>query len=295
MWHLIHPPMVNPRAMPFKLNFSPAKAFRLPGHALIHVRGQDACAFLQAQCMNDVNALKDGEWHYNGWLTPQGRVFALFYVIRVEIGHFLLILPALEPQALIDGLKRFVLRSKVSFEIESSGHLSASIGKPIAAEDGIDYDLAGQVLLQIGHGEKSRTLFLGSQIGMANPDAAQRWHEMDMAAGWVWINEGLQDLWTPHMLSLQQLKAFSLSKGCYPGQEIVARTHYLGKSKRALFLIHGPHLQPGRVLESDGRDIGRIVNASAGGILGAAVLPTDMAPGTCLDGDICVAAPVSGL
>ena len=89
--------MVNPRAMPFKLNFSPAKGFRLPGHAVIHATGPDSQAFLQAQCMNDVNALKDGEWQYNGWLSPQGRVFALFYVIRIEDGHFLLILPALSP------------------------------------------------------------------------------------------------------------------------------------------------------------------------------------------------------
>ena len=295
MWHLIHPPMVNPRAMPFKLNFSPAKAFRLPGHTLIHVRGQDASAFLQAQCMNDVNALQDGDWQYNGWLTPQGRVFALFYLIRLETGHFLLILPALSPQVLVDGLKRFVFRAKVSFEIESSRHVLASIGMPPSAAGANDSDTAETVLLQIGHGETFRQLLLASHAGITHPEAAQAWHEMDMARGWVWIDESQQDLWTPQMLSLQQLKAFSLSKGCYPGQEIVARTHYLGKSKRALFLIIGSQLDSGSPLSRDGRDVGRIVNANADGRLGVAVLPADIAPDTFLDGGIHVEAPISGI
>jgi folate-binding protein YgfZ len=287
--------MVNPRAMPFKLNFSPAKGFRLPGHAVIHARGQDASAFLQAQCMNDVNALQDGDWQYNGWLGPQGRVFALFYVIRLEATHFVLILPALSPQALIDGLKRFVFRSKVSLEIESSRYLLASIGTPMPPAAPTDSKLADNMLIQIGHGETARQLVLSKHSGISNPEAAERWHEIDIAIGWVWIDEGQQDLWTPHMLSLQQLKAFSLSKGCYPGQEIVARTHYLGKSKRALFLISGTHLQSGSVLGSEGRDIGRIVNASSSGMLGAAVLPADLVPDTCLDNGIRLEVPVSDL
>lgn len=286
--------MVNPRAMPFKLNFSPAKAFRLPGHALIHVRGQDASAFLQAQCMNDVNALADGKWQYNGWLTPQGRVFALFYLVRIDSGHFLLILPALEPQILIDGLKRFVFRSKVSFEIETSKHLSGSIGLPFDPETQAGAGLGPEVLMQIGDGETSRQLALGDLPACPNEDAAHRWHEIDMAAGWVWIDKSLQDLWTPQMLGLQHINAFSLSKGCYPGQEIVARTHYLGKSKRSLFVVSGSHLQSGAILSQDGRDYGRMVNVSADGLYGVAVLPADTAADTCLDAGIRVEVYVSG-
>jgi len=285
--------MVNPRAMPFKLNFSPAKGFRLPGHAVIHVTGPDSQAFLQAQCMNDVNALKDGEWQYNGWLSPQGRVFALFYVMRIEDGHFLLILPALPPQLLIDGLRRFVFRSKVRFEIEMSRHLSGSIGMPITPEELIGGGLNDGFLLQIGQGETSRQLHLGSKAGISDFDAAQRWHEIDMAAGWVWIDESLQDLWTPHMLSLQQLKAFSLSKGCYPGQEIVARTHYLGKSKRGLFIVTGKNLQPGAPLFQENREVGRVANGSYDGSMGVAVLNAGIPPESTLDGSVMVGEAVS--
>nr|WP_297799757.1 folate-binding protein [Arenimonas sp. GDDSR-1] len=271
--------------MPFKLNFSPAKDFRLPGHAVIHVTGPDSQSFLQAQCMNDVNALETGQWQYNGWLSPQGRVLALFYLIKIETAHFLLVLPALDPQKLIDGLKRYVFRSKVTFAIESSGHLLASFGAA-PQPDG--------PCLQIGHGEGSRQLRLGSHSGNLDEDAAQRWHEIDMAIGWVWIDQAVQDLWTPHMLGLQQLKAFSVSKGCYPGQEIVARTHFLGKSKRGLFGIHGAGLQAGALLSLDGREIGRIADHSGDGTLAVAVLPADIALGTVLDGGSVIGAAVTG-
>lgn len=285
--------MVNPRAMPFKLNFSPTKAFRLPGHAVIHVIGPDSQAFLQAQCMNDVNALKNGEWQYNGWLSPLGRVFALFYVIRIEDGHFLLILPALSPQLLIDGLKRFVFRSKVRFEIEMSRHLSGSIGKRRTPEDPIVSGLDDGFLLQIGQGETSRQLHMGSQVGISDSGAAQRWHEMDMAAGWVWIDESLQDLWTPHMLSLQQINAFSLNKGCYPGQEIVARTHYLGKSKRGLFVVTGENLQPGASISQENREVGRVANCSYDGKVGVAVLNAGIPTGSTLDCSVMVGDAIS--
>lgn len=285
--------MVNPHAMPFKLNFSPAKDFRLPGHAVIHVTGPDAQAFLQAQCMNDVNALKDGQWHYNGWLNPQGRVMALFYAVRIQEGHFLLILPALEPQVLMDGLKRFVFRSKVRLELETSRHLSGSIGMPMTPEERICSGLDDGFLLQIGQGETSRQLYLGSQTGISDSGATRRWHEMDMSAGWVWIDERLQDLWTPHMLGLQQINAFSLNKGCYPGQEIVARTHYLGKSKRGLFVVTGRDLLPGAALSLENREVGRVANSSHDRTIGVAVLNAGISPGSVLDCSVTVGDAVS--
>lgn len=294
MGRLIHPSMVNPHAMPFKLNFSPAKDFRLPGHAVIHVTGPDAQSFLQAQCMNDVNALEAGQWQYNGWLNPQGRVMALFYLMKIEAGHFLVILPALAPQWLIDGLKRFVFRAKVRFEVESTRHVLGSIGMAEAPEDHPGDDPVERVRIRIGHGESLRQLRLGTSSESYDSVAAQHWHLLDLAIGWVWIDEALQDLWTPQMLSLQQLQAFSLNKGCYPGQEIVARTHYLGKSKRALFVISGNGLCAGTVLTRDGRDSGRIVNATADGQLAAAVLAADTELNSVLDGGVHIEAPVSG-
>jgi folate-binding Fe-S cluster repair protein YgfZ len=80
------------------------------------------------------------------------------------------------------------------------------------------------------------------------------------------------------MLSLQRLNAFSLKKGCYPGQEIVARTHYLGKSKRQLVALSGPGLAAGQAVQQNGLDIGKIVNANRTGSFGVAILLTDIDP-----------------
>jgi folate-binding Fe-S cluster repair protein YgfZ len=95
------------------------------------------------------------------------------------------------------------------------------------------------------------------------------------------------------MLSLQQINAFSLKKGCYPGQEIVARTHYLGKSKRGLFAVTGENLQPGTPLFQESREVGRVANSSYDGSMGVAVLNAGIPPGSTLDGSVIVGEAVS--
>jgi folate-binding protein YgfZ len=99
-----------------------------------------------------------------------------------------------------------------------------------------------------------------------------------MLIGWVWITEHLQARWTPQMLSLQSLNAFSLKKGCYPGQEIVARTHYLGKSKRQLVELEGLGLAEGQAVQLNGEDVGNVVNANQAGTFGVAVLAAGLKP-----------------
>jgi len=267
--------------MSFKLNLSPASGFSLPEHRIIHVQGSDAGAFLQAQLMNDVAALSDGEWQYNGWLNPQGRVLALFQLAKLSAGHFLIILPALPPEWLIDNLKRYVFRSKVNFSLEQN--LSAQ-GEILPAEpagvsvNSIVGDERQGYSLDIPHAPGKRRLQLRPAPGRSDAEAVDRWHCLDMAGGWVWIDQALQALWTPQMLSVQRLNAFSLKKGCYPGQEIVARTHYLGKSKRQLAALSGLGLAAGQALQQNGLDVGKVVNANRAGSFAVAVLLTDIDP-----------------
>lgn len=229
--------------------------------------------------MNDVAALTDGQWHYNGWLNAQGRILALFQLARLSAEHFLVILPALPPDWLIDNLKRFVFRSKVDFALESSLFASAEIRPAEAAMNGspaITGDERQGYSIAIPHAICGRYLHFRPTPGDVDAAAADLWHSIDMASGWVWIDLSLQGLWTPQMLSLQNVGAFSLKKGCYPGQEIVARTHYLGKSKRQLVALGGRGLAAGQTLQHNGLDIGKVVNANRSGTFGVAVLPTDL-------------------
>ena len=83
------------------------------------------------------------------------------------------------------------------------------------------------------------------------------------------------EAWTPQMLSLERLAAFSLKKGCYPGQEIVARTHYLGKSKRSLVRIEGRDLASGQsLLGGAGEELGQLASATDDGRQALAVAAT---------------------
>ena len=244
---------------------------------MIHVQGRDAGTFLQAQLMNDVAALTDGEWQYNGWLNAQGRVLALFQLAKLSGEHFLVVLPALPPEWLIDNLKRFVFRAKVGFSLEQNlfaqGEIlpsepAADATKRIVGDERLGYSL------DMPNAPGNRRLHFQPTPGDRDTPAIDQWHCLDMAGGWVWIDESLQALWTPQMLSLQRLNAFSLKKGCYPGQEIVARTHFLGQVKRGLALFHatGP-LTEGVSVEAEGRAIGTV--ACVQDLLALAVVPLD--------------------
>src|SRR5690606_15889018 len=91
----------------------------------------------------------------------------------------------------------------------------------------------------------------------------ETWTVADLQAGLPRLVDGQDGQWTPQQLGLERLRAFSVSKGCYPGQEIVARTHFLGKAKReALLLQVAGTAQPGAEVAQDGRAIGTVVSAA---------------------------------
>lgn len=265
--------------MSFKLNLHLQQAFALPTHHIISIQGEDSVVFLQSQLMNDVNSLSSGLWQYTGMLNPQGRVLALFQLAQIESEHFLLILASLDAQWLIQHLTRFVFRSKVVINYEQDYHVQGQFidhQASINCAQVITGTAQTGYILDIPDKNCTRKLLISRTQTETQLEAIDQWHSLDMAIGWLWIDEKLQNLWTPQMLSLQVLNAFSLKKGCYPGQEIVARTHFLGKSKRNLRLLSGFGLQNGQILQQNNHEIGRVVNANALGNLALAVLPFEL-------------------
>src|SRR5688572_10952126 len=109
--------MLSPTPMTFKTNLPDASCPTLSGFSLLEIRGADAAVFLQAQTMNDVAGLEPGQWQWNGWLTPKGRVVALFALLRVAPEHFLAVLPDFPAAELQLRLQRFVFRSKLSLRV----------------------------------------------------------------------------------------------------------------------------------------------------------------------------------
>ncbi|MFT4179469.1 MAG: folate-binding protein [Thermomonas sp.] len=256
-----------------------AESFRLPGHEVLTISGRDAVAFAQAQCMNDVAALADAQWQWNGWLTPKGRVIALFALLRLDAETLWLILPDVSADALAAKLQRYVFRSKLKLEARGDLHACGSFGAPVQAMgttlardgDAVELDMSGS--------GGPRTLRISTEQVADDADALARWNAADLAHGLPRLPASQAEQWTPQQLSLERLRAFSVKKGCYPGQEIVARTHFLGQAKRGLALLQADApLEPGNEVIAGGRAIGSIVCVQGNATL--AVLPLERGDAT---------------
>lgn len=282
--------------MSFKPEFPHRPPTALAGFGVLSIRGDDAAAFLQAQTMNDVLALAPGHWHWNGWLTPKGRVIALFALLRLDPGRFLMLLPDMPAAAMRASLQRYVFRSKVAIE-EVELVAAAGAGPAGARGDLIVGDTQEGLAIDMGGDGGERSLWLlppdaSREAPEAGVDAA--WRAFDIAHGLPRLGPGQQEAWTPQMLSLERLAAFSLKKGCYPGQEIVSRTHYLGQAKRRLARVKGEGLFEGAAVAIDGAPSGTVVCVTSAGDEGLAVLVAD-APGVHeIDGRAVTKLPLNG-
>lgn len=243
-----------------------------PGMANVEVRGADAAGFLHAQLTNDVEALAPGGAALGAWCTPRGQVRNLFWLVRRGDGaRFSLVAPAREADGLARRLRTFVLRAKV--EVEWTGDRVAGVAGP-----GSEAFVAGRVgrvpspgsVVESGDrvairppGGPARFLVLGPDPLPAGAPAAG-WRRLEIAAGIAWLADETRESFLPQMLDLDRLGAVSFDKGCYPGQEVVARARYLGRVKRRLRqgrVAGGPRPAPGDRLRSGGRTVGAIVAA----------------------------------
>lgn len=287
----------NPRAVS-------GPEFALPSHHVVALTGRDAAAFAQAQFMNDVNLLTPGQWQWSGWLTPKGRVIALFALLKLDGETLWLALPDADPAGFSDALRRFVFRSKVAIVVRDDlfvgGGFSApskalGIGFAGRATEGIELDMSGA-----GGARHLRI----SAVAAATTDsvAVARWALLDLQHGLPRLAHAQVDRWTPQQLSLERLRAFSVKKGCYPGQEIVARTHFLGKAKRALMRLQGAGVSSLDEVMSGGpppdhtgpmHAVGQVICAA--GDEGLAVMPLQPPAGPLFTGgEPCVQLPLMG-
>lgn len=277
-------------------------AFALPGHRVVALTGRDAAAFAHAQFMSDVRAIAPGQWHWSGWLTPKGRVIALFSLLELDDETLWLLVPDADPVAFAEGLKRFVFRSKVSIEVRDDLRAEGRFSAPAQARgNALSVEANGGVELDFGTPRAARTLRITSDSA-ASPDAQDeaRWAMADLEHGLPRLPSSQATLWTPQQLSLERLQAFSIKKGCYPGQEIVARTHFLGKAKRGLILVEGPaSLDVGAELRAADSALGTLIATAGadGRHLALAVGPIERAtqPLTVDDQSVCETPLLDGL
>ncbi|RZA13488.1 MAG: folate-binding protein, partial [Lysobacteraceae bacterium] len=153
----------------------------------------------------------------------------------------------------------------------------------------LDVSADGVVELDMGGDGGPRSLLISHAPAADDADAVARWTRADLAHGLPRLAPAQAGQWTPQQLSLERLNAFSVKKGCYPGQEIVARTHFLGQAKRGLALLQASTpVAAGADVMAAGRAIGII--ASVQGPLALAVLPLERGDGVLEAGGVALQA-----
>ncbi|HET9818591.1 MAG TPA: folate-binding protein [Rhodanobacteraceae bacterium] len=209
----------------------------------IVVEGADARRFAQAQFAGDVDALAPGHWQWNAWLDARGRVQALMHLADVAGGGLLAVLRGGDAKAIHGTLSRYLLRTRANLGVRT---FTGRRGGPVPMST-VRME-ADQIVLGYG----TRSLRLDRDAAASDPEVQSTWRLDDIRAGWPHLpDRGPPFL--PPALGLEHLGAVSFDKGCYPGQEIAARLHYLGGHKQRLCHLRGPApLSVGEVRNADG-------------------------------------------
>ena len=231
---------------------------------VLQVSGEDAASFLQGQLSVDVESLRPRESTFGAYCTPKGRMLASFLLWRDETG-FLAALSRDLAAATQKQLSKFVLRSKVkvldaSDSIVLAGAAGPNSERALSASPGTPLRLSDGRLLHALSSAAAPGILRGIELA----DAA-RWRWLDIRAGLPWITAATRDQLIPQMANLELIGGVSFDKGCYTGQEIVARTQHLGAVKRRTFLANvAAQARPGDALYSDdlgAQASGTVINA----------------------------------
>ncbi|HEY2808335.1 MAG TPA: hypothetical protein VGI91_06045 [Steroidobacteraceae bacterium] len=257
---------------------SPSKLCELDSLGVLRARGPDAVAFLQGQLSNDLTQLSATRALLAGYHNPQGRTIALLRLIENAPGDVLAILPRELIATVAARLTKFILRSKVKLADESAAwtihgltgadSTAATVALPAQVNE---VARSGAALLVLAGAAPPRTLIVQpreSPAVLSGVPAAPEsvWHAASIAAAEPQVFASTSEEFVAQMLNLDVLGAIDFAKGCYTGQEVIARAHYRGRVKRRLqrFVSHAPLvLRPGDTLElPDGRAV-KVVDAAA--------------------------------
>lgn len=236
--------------------------------------GPDAENFLHNQLTNDVLGLERGALHLSGYCSAKGRLLATLIIWKTNDGVMLVM-----PRDIMPGVQKrlqmFVLRSKVTLSDVSDQTVLIGVAAP--EQQSIRWpDAAGlhagwpssvglQRALWMGPAAQAMTLWDDLCITLPSADAS-RWRWMDIRAGLPMIVEATREQFVPQMVNFDLVGGVNFRKGCYPGQEVVARSQYLGKLKRRTRLAstHAESVAAGMEIFSDadpGQPCGLVVNA----------------------------------
>lgn len=254
--------------------------------SLIEINGDDALSFLQGQLTNDINQTSS-TWQYSGYCNPKGRLLALFQIWSVNNKIHLIIDSSLV-DSITKRLRMYVMRSKVTITVINSDFYAAADADTLselanALPEADLNTLTSNKNAIVSTNEmhilsyEKRFLFItqNQTNSTVNRDhttstITSSWAQLNINDGLPHINAMNTELFIPQMLNLDALDAINFKKGCYTGQEIIARMHYLGKLKQRMFVCDlstqgNSNINPGDKVYSDpelSRSVGHIANSN---------------------------------
>jgi folate-binding protein YgfZ len=269
---------------------------------VIAVHGRDAGSFLQSQFSNDSSSLDEFSSQLSAYCTPKGRILGLMRVFR-QGDTWYLRLPADSMEAVIQRLRMFVMRAEVTLEDVSENFLRIGVSGAAASDElgSVVKNMPADIDAVMHQGDltivrvpglqpryevyatsmKAAQELWGSLNVRGAPVGEPSWRLLEIQAGLPTVFSATAELFVPQMMNMELIRGVSFKKGCYPGQEIIARMQYLGTLKRRMYLgrIASDKLAvPGDTLFPAGETaqaVGRIVDAQPhpdGGQLALAVL-----------------------
>ncbi len=258
-------------------------------YGLLEFSGEDSASFLQGQLTNDIHLVSEKQSQYSGYCTPKGRLLAIFHIFMRD-GRFYLQLPLEILDSVKKRLQMFVLMSKVTITDVSHELVSFAIHQPQRLKgttiplpeipwqsqtaDGLTVIKLPYTNTLVGFTTVDKGMALLQQLQVQENAFAdvRAWEEIKIRAGLATIFAASSEAFVPQMVNLHLIDAINFKKGCYTGQEVVARMHYLGKLKRLMYLFEFDSTQAPRIGDplyspdsSSGQGAGKIVSVAAHG------------------------------
>ena len=205
--------------------------------AVIACTGEDSTTFLQNQLTADIESISQEQWGFAGYCSAKGRLFATFAVFPTLEG-FYLVTHASVVEAVVARLELFRMRSKVNFTVEHDFRMICEHSvRPQTLPQSFARHMRANISQPIKLGVVPQTLITSQLTAEAIDDGKVLDQNLALTLsenGIAWVEQSMAEKFLPQSLNLDLIGAVSFKKGCYPGQEIVARIRYRGKPKQRM-------------------------------------------------------------
>lgn len=253
--------------------------------AILKVSGDDADTFLQGQLTCNIKELNETKSFFTAFCNAKGRTISTLLIIKTAT-DYLLVLPTELIDKVCKKLQMYIMRSKVQLsnisdencliatQSNSNTTLPSSMPAPSFAVSQkqaliIRFPLSSHRYLFICPTEQAIALWneISNEYKLT-PCSPSNWIAQEISAGIPWLNQASSEEYIPQMLNIDKLGGISFNKGCYTGQEIIARTHYLGKTKRELYLAYCNNTakinNDTQIINNNEQTVGKILSLQTG-------------------------------